>query len=69
MRRALEPMLVSELKHLSALLDDPLYVTFKAAISGPTAQQEIQASAMNAGLQLGPALNSILERHQLKKIP
>lgn len=68
-RRALQPMSTEELQHLSAVLGDPSYMQFRAAISTTTAEQELKSGALSAGMQLGPALNSILEQHQLNKVP
>lgn len=66
--RALEPLAVKDLQHLSALLDDPVYKQFTGAITSPGAQKEFQNALVKAGVAVGPMWNLILERHQLNAV-
>jgi hypothetical protein len=67
-RSSLESFSDKELKSLSLVLSDPSFRKFQAAMSGPAAQQQLQAGMAKAGLRLGPLINAVLVNHNLIEV-
>ncbi len=67
-RSSLDSLSDKEMKVLSQVLSEPSYKKFQAAMSGPAAQQQLQAGMAKAGMQLGALINTVLASHHLNEV-
>jgi hypothetical protein len=68
LRGAIAPLSEAELKRLEAILTDPAYLKFQAAMGAPSTQQQFAQALMANTMRMGAAINGVLVKHGLKEV-